>query len=286
MLPCGRLLRHYYELEEYMKKTAGIILAVAAVLSAGLVGCKKAQKADNSLEELKGRGVFVLGLDDSFPPLGFRDDDNNIVGYDIDLAKEVTERLGVELKVQPIDWAAKEMELATGKIDCIWNGFTITAERENSLAMTKPYLNNAQILVVRKDSGISSLSDVSGKIVGLQKGSSAQDAVDANKEFADSLKSLVYYNDNITALNDLELGGVDAVVMDSVVAAYDISVSNKPLVIADEVLADEAYGIGFRKADVKLRDEVQRILEELEKDGTVESISQKWFGRTISVIGK
>lgn len=178
------------------------------------------------------------------------------------------------------------MELATGKIDCIWNGFTITAERENSLAMTKPYLNNAQILVVRKDSGISSLSDVSGKIVGLQKGSSAQDAVDANKEFADSLKSLVYYNDNITALNDLELGGVDAVVMDSVVAAYDISVSNKPLVIADEVLADEAYGIGFRKADVKLRDEVQRLLEELEKDGTVESISQKWFGRTISVIGK
>lgn len=286
MPPCGRLLRHYYKLEEYMKKTAGIILAVAAVLSAGLVGCKKAQKADNSLEELKGRGVFVLGLDDSFPPLGFRDDDNNIVGYDIDLAKEVTERLGVELKVQPIDWAAKEMELATGKIDCIWNGFTITAERENSLAMTKPYLNNAQILVVRKDSGISSLSDVSGKIVGLQKGSSAQDAVDANKEFADSLKSLVYYNDNITALNDLELGGVDAVVMDSVVAAYDISVSNKPLVIADEVLADEAYGIGFRKADVKLRDEVQRILEELEKDGTVESISQKWFGRTISVIGK
>lgn len=269
-----------------MKKTAGIILAVAAVLSAGLAGCKKAQKADNSLEELKGRGVFVLGLDDSFPPLGFRDDDNNIVGYDIDLAKEVTERLGVELKVQPIDWATKEMELATGKIDCIWNGFTITAERENSLAMTKPYLNNAQILVVRKDSGISSLSDVSGKIVGLQKGSSAQDAVDANKEFADSLKSLVYYNDNITALNDLELGGVDAVVMDSVVAAYDISVSNKPLVIADEVLADEAYGIGFRKADVKLRDEVQRILEELEKDGTVESISQKWFGRTISVIGK
>lgn len=286
MLPCGRLLKHYYKLEEYMKKTAGIILAVAAVLSAGLAGCKKAQKADNSLEELKGRGVFVLGLDDSFPPLGFRDDDNNIVGYDIDLAKEVTERLGVELKVQPIDWAAKEMELATGKIDCIWNGFTITAERENSLAMTKPYLNNAQILVVRKDSGISSLSDVSGKIVGLQKGSSAQDAVDANKEFADSLKSLVYYNDNITALNDLELGGVDAVVMDSVVAAYDISVSNKPLVIADEVLADEAYGIGFRKADVKLRDEVQRILEELEKDGTVESISQKWFGRTISVIGK
>lgn len=286
MPPCGRFLRHYYKLEEYMKKTAGIILAVAAVLSAGLVGCKKAQKADNSLEELKGRGVFVLGLDDSFPPLGFRDDDNNIVGYDIDLAKEVTERLGVELKVQPIDWAAKEMELATGKIDCIWNGFTITAERENSLAMTKPYLNNAQILVVRKDSGISSLSDVSGKIVGLQKGSSAQDAVDANKEFADSLKSLVYYNDNITALNDLELGGVDAVVMDSVVAAYDISVSNKPLVIADEVLADEAYGIGFRKADVKLRDEVQRILEELEKDGTVESISQKWFGRTISVIGK
>ena len=178
------------------------------------------------------------------------------------------------------------MEITTVKIDCIWNGFTITDEREKSLSMTKPYLNNAQVLVVRKNCGIEKLSDAAGKTVGLQKGSSAQDAVDSNKEFADSLKNQVYYNDNITALNDLELGGVDAVVMDSVVAAYDISVSNKPLVIVDEVLANEAYGIGFRKTDVKLRDEVQKILEDMEKDGTVASVSNKWFGKNISVIGK
>lgn len=270
-----------------MKKITVIASAVLAVLSLGLAGCKKAPaKADNSLEELKERGVFVLGLDDSFPPLGFRDADNNITGYDIDLAKEVAARLGVEFKAQPIDWSAKEMELTTGKIDCIWNGFTITDEREKSLSMTKPYLNNAQVLVVRKNGGIEKLSDAAGKTIGLQKGSSAQDAVESNKDFADSLKNLVFYNDNITALNDLELGGVDAVVMDSVVAAYDISVSNKPLVIVDEVLANEAYGIGFRKTDVKLRDEVQKILEDMEKDGTVASVSNKWFGKNISVIGK
>ena len=152
---------------------------------------------------MQGRGVFVLGLDDSFPPLGFRDADNNITGYDIDLAKEVASRLGVEFKAQPIDWSAKEMELTTGKIDCIWNGFTITDEREESLSMTKPYLNNAQVLVVRKNGGIEKLSDAAGKTIGLQKGSSAQDAVESNKDFADSFKNLVFYNDNIPALNAL-----------------------------------------------------------------------------------
>ena len=132
-----------------MKKIA-LILAAAA-LAAGFAGCKKVSKVDNSLEELKSRGVFVLGLDDSFPPMGFRSDDDEIVGFDIDLASEVASRLGVSFKAQPIDWDAKEMELSTGKIDCIWNGLTITPERENALALTKPYLSNDQVLVVRKD---------------------------------------------------------------------------------------------------------------------------------------
>ena len=267
-----------------MKKISAIVLAV---LACGLLfSCKKTVKEDNSLEEIKKRGVFVLGLDDSFPPLGFRDDDSNIVGYDIDLAKEVAKRLGLEFKAQPIDWDAKEMELATGKIDCIWNGFTMTKEREEALSFTKPYLNNDQVLVVRNDSGIRTLSDAAGKIIGLQSGSSAQEAVESNKTFADSLKDIVYFKENVTALNDLEMGGVDGVVMDSVVAAYDIQVSFKPLMLVPEILSNEAYGVAFRKDDVKLRDEVQKILEAMAEDGTVEAISTKWFGRDISVIGK
>ena len=178
------------------------------------------------------------------------------------------------------------MELSTGKIDCIWNGFTITKEREEALSFTKPYLNNEQVLVVRNNSGIKSLSDAAGKVVGIQSGSSAQEAVEENKTFADSLKNIVFFKENVTALNDLEMGGVDGVVMDSVVAAFDITVSSKPLNIVPEVLANEAYGVAFRKEDVKLRDEVQKILEEMEADGTVEAISGKWFGRNISVIGK
>ena len=267
-----------------MKKVLTILFAVATIFS--VVSCKKVQKVDNSLEELKARGVFVLGLDASFPPLGFTDEDGNIVGYDIDLAKEVTKRLGVEFKAQPIDWDAKEMELATGKIDCIWNGFTMTPEREEALSFTKAYLSNDQVLIVKADSGVTTLADMAGKKVGLQNGSSAQAAVESNKEFAASLKEQVYYKENLTALNDLIIGGVDGVVMDSVVAAYDIAQSNKPLVIVSEVLSKESYGVGFRKGDVKLRDEVQKILEEMANDGTVAAISTKWFGSDISVIGK
>ncbi len=270
-----------------MKKmfVAAGILAAAFVVS--VAGCKKADRTkDNSLAELRSRGKFVLGLDDSFPPLGFRDDNNNIVGYDIDLAKEVAARLGVEFVAQPIDWGAKEMELNTGKIDCIWNGFSITDERKQVLAFTEPYLNNEQALVVRKDSGIKELSGMKGKTVGLQSGSSAQDAVEGNAEFSSSIGNMVMFKDNLTAMNDLDIGGVDGIVMDSVVANYSIAQSGKPFVVVDEALSREAYGIAFRKNDVKLRDEVQRILVAMQNDGTVTAISQKWFGRDISVIGK
>lgn len=267
-----------------MKKIA--LIVAAAALAASLAGCKKASKADNSLEELKSRGVFVLGLDDSFPPMGFRNDDDQIVGFDIDLASEVASRLGVSFKAQPVDWDAKEMELSTGKVDCIWNGLTITPEREAALALTKPYLNNDQVLVVRKDSGFTKLSDFAGKIIGVQSGSSAQDAIKSNKEFADSVKDIVLFKENITALNDLVIGGLDGVVMDSIVAAYDISQSKKPLVFVPEVLSQEGYGIAFRKNDVKLRDAVQETLEAMKADGTVERISTKWFGSDITVIGK
>ena len=267
-----------------MKKIFCAVLMAAAVFA--LAGCKKSEKkaGRDAVSALKSRGVFVLGLDDSFPPLGFRSEDNEVVGYDIDLAKEVAKRLGVDFRAQPIDWDAKEMELETGKIDCIWNGFTITEERKNALSFTEAYLNNDQVLVVREDSGINSLADAKGKIIGIQSGSSAQEAVDDNAAFAASISKLVMYKDNITALNDLNIGGVDGVVMDSVVANYSIAQTGKPFKVINESLANEGYGVGFRKNEPELRDAVWAILKEMKADGTVTAISQKWFGHDISVI--
>ncbi|MBQ7158554.1 MAG: amino acid ABC transporter substrate-binding protein [Treponema sp.] len=268
-----------------MKKT---VVFVAALITAAMVfvGCKKGAGADNSLEDLQKRGEFVLGLDDSFPPMGFRDENNEIVGFDIDLAKEVASRLGVTFRAQPINWDAKEQELSTGNIDCIWNGLTITEERLSMLSFTKPYLANEQVVVVRKNSGISSLADLAGKTIGLQAGSSAADALDEATDFKASLKNVVEFKENITALNDLEIGGVAGVVMDSIVANYSIATTGKPFAVLPEGLAPENYGVAFRKNDIKLTDAVQKTLEEMKADGTVEKISTKWFGSDITVIGK
>lgn len=242
--------------------------------------------ADASLSKVKEKGKLVLGLDDSFPPMGFRNDDNQIVGYDIDLAQEVAKRLGVQLVPQPIDWNAKEQELNTGKIDCIWNGFTITEERKQAMAFTRPYLRNAQVVVVKKGSGYSTLASLKGKKVGLQAGSSAGGALEAAKDFRASLKEVVEFKDNLTALMDLEARGVDAVVMDLIVAEDNIKRSGKAYAILKESLAPEVFGVGFRKNDLALRDAVQGALEGMRKDGSLARITTRWFGSDISVVGK
>lgn len=266
-----------------MKKTFAVMAALAA---AACLFFSCGSNDDNSLEDLKSRGKFVIGLDDSFPPMGFRDADSNIVGYDIDLAKEVAKRLGVEFKAQPINWDSKELELRTGNIDCIWNGFTITDDRKEALNMTKPYLNNAQVVVVRNDSKFKTLADMKGATIGIQQGSSAEEALDANPDFKASLSRVFPFEQNLMALQDLNIKGVDGVVMDVVVAEYTIKTSGYPFRTLKEALAPEEYGIGFRKGDDKLSDEVEKILSEMAADGTVAKISEKWFGTDISVIGK
>ncbi|MCR5435955.1 MAG: amino acid ABC transporter substrate-binding protein [Treponema sp.] len=256
-----------------MKKIIFALLMCASVLTAS--GCKKSNEKK-----------FVLGLDASFPPLGFTQADGTIAGYDIDLAKEAAKRLNLEFVAKPINWEAKDMELSSGSIDCIWNGFTITEERTKKMAFTPAYLDNDQVLVVRKDGKIKSLKDASSKVIAVQAGSSAEEAINDNKSFADSLRKIVYYEDNLIALTDLLAGGVDGVVMDSVVANYQITVSGDPLVVIDESLAKEGYGIGFRNDEKgkALRDKIVSTLKEMSEDGTVAKISEKWFGKDISVI--
>jgi polar amino acid transport system substrate-binding protein len=265
-----------------------VIALMCALLAAGAVfaGGKKDAGGDNSLQNILARKQFILGLDDSFPPMGYRNENNEIVGYDVDLAKEVTKRLGVELVLQPIDWNAKEQELNTGEIDCIWNGFTITEERKQNVLYTPPYLKNAQVIVVKGNSPVQTLKDLAGKKAGTQAGSSSVEAIDDAPGFKASLKEIVEYKDFLTALMDLDVGGTDAVVIDLVVANDNINRSGKNFRILGETLGEEEFGIGFRRNDKALADKVWATLLEMAADGTVAQIATKWLGADISIIGK
>ena len=261
------------------------VIALVLVLLMGLSAWAMAQE-DNSVAAIQEKGTFVLGLDDSFPPMGYRDENNEIVGFDIDVAREVANRLGVELVAQPIDWASKELELESGNIDCIWNGMSITPEREESMAMTFPYLNNQIILYALKDSGIDSLEAMAGKSVAVQSGSFAEEVLQS-EEYADfnaSLSEVLSYDEYLTALMDLQAGGVDAVLIDQVVAEFRIAGMGTDQIVPVVSLADDNYGIGFRKGDIALRDEVERILMEMKADGTLAEISTQWFGSDISTV--
>ena len=269
-----------------MKKFLAILITVSLSLTVLFASGSSESGVDNSLADVQEKGTFILGLDDSFPPMGFRSESGEIVGFDIDTAKEVANRLGVELITQPIDWNSKEQELATGNIDCIWNGFTVTPEREEVMIFSEPYLRNAQVVVVRNDSEFQTLADLAGATIGVQAGSSAQEAIEDTPDFNDSIDEVIEFKDNLTALMDLEIGGLDGVVMDLVVANYSIQTSGKDFRVLDETLTEEEYAIGFRKNDVALRDAVNTELEAMAADGTLAEISSTWFGDDITVVGK
>ncbi len=259
-----------------MKK---IIAGLAFLLL--LVGCNESSEqktqTDDSLTKIKTAGVLVLGLDDSFPPMGFRNKENQIVGFDIDLATEVCARLGVTLKTQPISWDAKEQELNTGKIDCIWNGLSVDSSRIKAMKLSKPYLKNRMIFTV-KDSSLASLAALVGKKIAVQNGSTAQKLLEAS-EAGKAAKEIVPFDDNQTALLDLEKNGVDAVFLDEIVAKYWIASNSKSYVILEEGLSNEEYAIGFRKKDVALCNAVDSVLQAMHADGKFAEISSKWFGK-------
>lgn len=247
-----------------------------------ITGCKKEKSnTDNSLNYIKDNGVLVLGLDDSFPPMGYRDESGEITGFDIDLAKEVASRLGVELKLQPIDWDAKILDLNSKDIDIIWNGLTITEDRKKSIEFSKPYIANKQIIIVQADSGIEYKTDLKDKKVGIQLGSSADDAVNSDSETIKIIGELVKYQDNVQALMDLEVGRIDAVVVDEILGRYYISKKTGVYDVALDNFAEEEYGIGIRKNELALKKELDRIIDEMVSDGSATEISKKWFAEDI-----
>lgn len=245
------------------------MLALILVFSA-LAGCssKSAEEKENTL---------VIGIDDQFAPLGFRDEKNDIVGFDIDYAKAAAEKMGKTAKIQVIDWSTKESELSSGRIDLIWNGYTITDERKEKVLFTKPYLENAQVVVTLAKSDITKLDQLTGKTIGLQARSSAAEALDKSPIKA-KVKSVSEYKDNVLALSDLKSGRVDAVVIDEVVIDYYMSKEEGAFKLLDESLAPEQYGIGVKKGNEELLEKLQKALDELNADGTAAKISEKWFG--------
>lgn len=225
-------------------------------------------------------GKFTVGFDQEFPPMGFVGDDGEFTGFDLDLAKEVASRLGLEFVPQPINWDAKDMELDSGNIDCIWNGFTMQG-REDAYTWVGPYMANNQVFVVNADSDIASKADLAGKAVEVQKDSSGLAALQDDAELSASFGSMTEVADYNTALMDLESGACDAVCMDSIVAGYQIKSSGKDMKILDDTLSAEEYGIGFKKGEDELAKAVYDTLMEMKDDGTVAKISNDWFGSDV-----
>ncbi|MBK6866979.1 MAG: amino acid ABC transporter substrate-binding protein [Burkholderiales bacterium] len=263
-------------------------LILLAATSAALYGCSKtetpapapsAAPAPAAAPALPSK--IVIGLDDNFPPMGFRDEKGQLVGFDIDLAREAAKRLGVEVEFKPIDWNAKEAELNGKRVDVLWNGLTITDERKKNIAFTAPYMENHQIVVVKGDSPIKTKADLAGKLVGVQDGSSAVDAIGKDEATAKSFKDLKKYGDNVTALMDLSTGRVEAVVLDEVVGRYYTAKKPGEYAVLEEHFGTEDYGVGMRLADTELHARIDKALADMKADGSGAKIAEQWFGKNI-----
>ena len=282
-----------------MKKIMALLLALC--VAAGFSGCAGGKAAssgaesgaDESWDKVKQAGRLVLGLDDAFPPMGYKDTQTGeIVGFDIDLAKEACKRLDIELKLQAVDWDNKQAELDNGNVDCLWNGFSKTPEREKSFLLSIPYMKNEQIILVKTDSSYHSLKDLAGKSVGVQSDSSAESALndEANKEFKASLKEIVKIDDYSKAVLEIQNGTIDAISIDEVIARFYLTKEPNAYRILENSdgspisLATEDYVVGFRKNDKALKQQIDKTLQEMAADGTMKKISEKWFGDDVTTV--
>lgn len=305
-MPVERMHRFWERQGYFMKKL--MALACAGIMTMGLLtacGNKaeettapaqtaeetatvEAETAEEAAAETE-RTTFTVGFDAEFPPYGYMDENGEYVGFDLDLAKEVCKRNGWEFVAQPIDWDSKDMELNSGSIDCIWNGFTIQG-REDAYTWTVPYVDNSQVFVVAADAGIASQADLAGKVVGVQKDSSALAALEGDAaDLAATFAELQQYGDYNVAFMDLEQGAIDALAIDIGVANYQISSRGEGFVVLEEQLASEQYGIGFKLGNEELKNQVETSLLEMAEDGTFMEIAGKYsdFGLTDSVcLGK
>ena len=284
-----------------MKRATGfaaVLMAAAMVFT--MAGCgsskdadtsaKKETKTEDSKDKENSDKQFIVGFDAEYPPYGYKDDNGEYVGFDLDLAQEVCARNGWELVKQPIDWDSKDMELNSGSIDCIWNGFTMTG-REDDYTWSKPYVDNSIVVVVKEGSGIEKKEDLAGKVVAVQADSSGLAALtdeednEENLKLAASFSDLQQVADYNTAFMNLEAGAVDAIVVDIGVADYQLE-SRTGFVMLDDKIRTEQYAVGFKHGNEELRDQVQSTLDEMVKDGTFDDIAKKWDLSDMVCLGK
>lgn len=225
--------------------------------------------------------TYIIGLDDQFPPMGFRNEKNEIIGFDVDMAKEASKRMGIQVEFKPIDWSSKESELKSKRVDLLWNGLTILEKRKENILFSNPYMTNKQIIIVPTGSTITTKSNLAGKNIGVQDSSSAVDALEKQPEVLTSFKELKKYPDNISAFLDLQNNRVDALVIDEVVGRYYMSKKPGEFIVLTEDFGSEEYGVGMRKEDSKLKEKINKTLDEMKADGTAAKISEKWFGANL-----
>ena len=265
-----------------MKRILAVVLV--ATMTIGLTACgAKEEESAGYVDD----GVLTVGIDEDFPPMSFIGEDGEITGFDMEVCTEGAKRMGMEIKIQPISWDAKDMELESGTIDCIWDAFTMNG-REDLYTWTTPYMDNAQVIVVAADSGITSLADLAGKTVEVQADSSAETAFKEDKaDLADTFGSLLTVPEYNTAFMDLEQGAVDAIALDIIVADYQLQQrGDGKFIVLDEPIATEQYAVGMKLGNTELCEQIQAVLDEMAADGTLAEISTKWFGEDITTIGK
>ena len=270
---------------KFRKIIAGMI-SMAVIASMAGCGSKKEDNSSRQGDGIGGHMTFTVGFDAEFPPYGYQDDNGEYVGFDLALAQEVCDRNNWELIKQPIDWDSKDMELESGTIDCIWNGFTING-REDDYTWTTPYIDNSQVVVVRTDSGIDKLEDLKDKVVVVQSDSSAlhafegDDAEESNKQLAAAFAELQQVGDYNSAFLNLDSGAADAICLDYGVAVYEVKNRGDEFKILDENVSTERYGVGFLKGNTAIRDLVQETLDEMYNDGTLFKIADEWADKGI-----
>ena len=267
-----------------MKKLKVMVAAVCALALTAcvLAGCSS-NTASNDKKDAAAtssdKTTLIVGFDQSYPPYGFVGNDGNFTGFDLDLAAEVASRNGWDIQLEPIDWDAKDTLLNSGAITCIWNGFTMEG-RENDYTFSDPYMLNAQVIVVKKGSGIESLADLAGKNVITQTDSAAYDVLagdEATKaDLAATFASLETIGDYNTAFMQLESGAVDAVACDLSIAQYQMSAKPDAYVQLPEDLSSEHYAVGVKKGNTELADAITKTLKEMNEDGTIEKLCEKY----------
>lgn len=265
----------------------GLIMTALVLITTLSIGCtsntssnasKSSGTSDNSLQRVKQAGKLTIGIDDAFPPMEFRDDKNQLVGYDIDLAREAGKRLGVKVEWIPTDWNGVILALNSGKFDIIWSGMSITKERAKEVDFSPAYINQSQVVVVKaENNNIKTQDDLKGKIVGTQLGSTGEEAAKKLK----GLKDLKKYSKYTEAFLDLDAGRLDAIVVDELVGRYYMTKRPNQFKVVLS-LNKEPFGIAYRKQDKELQKALNKVMAEMKKDGTMARISKKWFGEDIS----